>query len=124
MIDGDTQVYEVSKLVELPDEEVVVRRDFVVRILETDTPERRENYEGWTAATEFSRSFLFANEVGFAAIPRSVSLRLTGRKDVYGRWLGWALVGGVNLSYALNEAGHGEYRPVTTHMALLSVGEQ
>lgn len=115
LIDGDTQTYRVTFRVLLPEETVTLERDFVVRLLEVDTPERDE--EGWSEATGFARSFLF--DGGDASEPRSVDLRLTGRKDVYGRWLGWALVDGVNLSGALCDAGHGAYRPLAAHLAAL-----
>ncbi len=115
LIDGDTQSYRVLVRVSLPEEVVTVERGFVVRLLEVDTPERDE--EGWAEATSFARSFLF--DGGDLAEPRSVDLRLTGRKDVYGRMLGWALVDGKNLSSELVAAGFGEYRALAAHMAAL-----
>jgi endonuclease YncB( thermonuclease family) len=109
VVDGDTAVFRVALCIAMPGELVTVEREFVVRLLETDTPER--GVAGWSEATTFVRGFLF--EDGNLALPKTLELRLTGRRDVYGRWLGWALVDGVNLSYAINDAGHGEYRPVS-----------
>lgn len=113
--DGDTQVYMVGAHIALPDETVIVERLFIVRLLEIDTPERGQ--PGWAEATAYSRNFLY--EDGDLAMPRPVDLRLTDKHDVYGRWLGWAIVDGVNLSYALHDSGHGEYRPATVHAARL-----
>lgn len=120
VIDGDTQTYTARAIAVLPGEQVTVEREFVVRILETDTPERGD--AGWSEATAFAREFLFG--MSFAPPdPKSVELRLTSKRDVYGRWLGWALVDGVNLSYALNDAGHGKYRPAARQLETLAVPE-
>ncbi len=115
LIDGDTQVFRALIRVFLPEETVTLERDFVVRLLQVDTPERDE--EGWAEATAFAREFLF--DGGDLAEPKSVELCLSGKRDVYGRWLGWALVDGANLSNALCDAGHGEYRPLSAHLAAL-----
>ncbi len=115
LIDGDTQAYRVQLRVMLPEETLVLERDFVVRLLEVDTPERDE--AGWAEATSFARDFLFHE--GDLTLPRSAMLHLTGRKDVYGRWLGWCLVDGRNLSADLVAAGHGAYRPLAAHLAAL-----
>lgn len=114
IIDGDTQVYEATARVAMPEETVEVRRTFVVRILQTDTPERGE--EGWAEATAFAREFLYDS----SGLAKPVDLRISGRKDVYGRALGWALVDGVSLSAALTAAGLGSYRPLTAHLATLT----
>ncbi len=115
LVDGDTAVFRAQLRVMLPEETLVLERDFFVRLLEVDTPERNE--AGWAEATAFARDFLFHQ--GDLTLPRSAMLHLTGRKDVYGRFLGWAIVDGVNLSSALCDAGHGEYRPLAAHMAAL-----
>ncbi len=115
LIDGDTQSFRVILRVSLPEETVTLERGFVVRLLEVDTPERDE--AGWAEATSFAREFLF--DGGDLSLPRSAMLHLTGRKDVYGRWLGWALVDGKNLSSELVAAGFGEYRALAAHMAAL-----
>ncbi len=115
LVDGDTQVFRVQLRVMLPEEALVVERDFVVRLLEVDTPERNE--AGWAEATSFARDFLFHG--GDLSLPRAAILHLTGKKDPYGRWLGWALVDGVNLSSALCDAGLGEYSPLSAHLAAL-----
>jgi len=117
LIDGDTQVFRVTFRVLLPEEVVSLERDFVVRLLGVDTPERGE--AGWAEATAFARGFLF--DGGDASEAKTVDLRLTGRKDVYGRWLGWAIVDGRNLSTELAAAGLGEYRPLAAHVAALTV---
>ncbi len=115
LVDGDTQVFRVGVRASLPEEVVILERDFVVRLLEVDTPERDE--AGWAEATAFAREFLF--DGGDLSLPRSAMLHLTGRKDPWGRWLGWCLVDGVNLSSALCDAGLGEYSPLSAHLAAL-----
>ncbi len=119
LIDGDTAVFKVTLKVSLPEEAVTVERGFVVRLLEVNTPEPNE--PGGKEATAFARSFLF--EDGDLAVPRPVQLGLTGRKDVYGRMLGWAVVEGKNLSSELVAAGLGEYRALAAHVAALTEQE-
>ena len=105
-IDGDTVVFLARAQLKMPGQLVTVEREFVVRLLETDTPERGD--AGWSEATAFAKGFLFNGSFS-PPEPRPAELRLTGKRDVYGRFLGWAFVDGVNLSYALNDAGHGKY---------------
>ncbi len=116
LVDGDTAVFKVTLKVSLPEEAVTVERGFVVRLLEVNTPEPNE--PGWAEATAFARSFLF--EDGDLAVPRPVQLGLTGRKDPWGRWLGWVIIDGKNLSSELVAAGHGEYRALAAHLAALT----
>ena len=126
-VDGDTQLYVARRTLQRPEavlafpgeqirfpgESVTAEREFMVRLLETNTPERKDDYDGWLVAKGFAEDLLSMHD------PIAMELRLTGRIDPYGRWLGWAIVAGVNLSYALNEAGLGEYREPVLHQAEL-----
>ena len=105
-IDGDTQVYKVIQTIRLPGESITVEREFVVRLLEVNTPERGEDL--WAEATAFAKGKLFGPEG-----PVPVILRLSGRRDVYGRWLGWVtLADGKDLSAELVAAGLGKWAAV------------
>ena len=113
VIDGDTVVVEGNLFVDL-------RREFVVRLLEVDTPELRAKdtaeRERALAAKRFTWDFMLT-EGGHL---RPLKIALTGRKDVYGRYLGWVSVAGVDLSRALIEAGHGEARTYAAHLRELT----
>ena len=118
--DGDTPVLIAEQIVRWPDGEVRTTHEFVVRILGVDTPETRDKDPQLRAiayrAKEFTSDFLIDTE----GILKPATLKLTGRKDVYGRWLGWVEVGGKDLSAALLEAGLGDERAITLHLAELA----
>lgn len=120
-IDGDTQVYRVRIVVELPGETVTVEREFVVRILETDSPERRD-HQAWLAEKAFAEHMLFdeADGGGLGPATNLDELVLTGRRDVYGRWLGWAVVDGANLSHELNREFGREAEPLEAQVLRLT----
>jgi hypothetical protein len=104
IIDGDTQRFRATQ----------------VRLLETNCPEREDDYDGWLAAKDFVTEFLYEeveNEIPGKLI-------LEGRKDPDGRWLGWFVRNdGVNLSYAINDETVGTYVAFEEHLRQLGVAD-
>jgi endonuclease YncB( thermonuclease family) len=125
ILDGDTQYFKASQVISWPDELIRTDREFLVRLLETDCPEREEDYDGWLAAKNFVTDFLYeeVENLGHVAIPGR--LILEGRKDSNDRWLGWFVRNdGVNLSYAMNDAGVGIYVAFENHLTQLGVAHE
>lgn len=112
IIDGDTQVYDARTFVD-------TKRQFVVRLLGVDTPELRakdpEVRERAKLAREFASAVLFGVDA-----KTTLELRLTGLKDVYGRWLGSVYVQGASLADLLVESGYGERVEYEAHVAALT----
>ena len=117
VVDGDTLVATATQQIAWPDEIVSARRDFVVRLLGVDTPERRgETREAGDAAKAYVEGLVFGDNgerIG-------ARLSLTGRRDVYGRWIGGLRVGDLDLADALVESGHGVRRDYRAHLAALT----
>jgi len=120
IIDGDTQRFRATQVITWPDELIRADRDLLVRLLETNCPEREDDYDGWLAAKNFVTEFLYEeveNEIPGTLI-------LEGRKDPDGRWLGWFVRNdGVNLSYAINEETVGTYVAFEEHLRQLGVAD-
>jgi hypothetical protein len=122
--DGDTQAFKATQAITWPDELIKTDRDFLVRLLETNCPEREDDYDGWLAAKNFVTEFLYeeVENVGQVAFPGR--LILTGMKDQHDRWLGWFVRNdGVNLSYAINDEGVGTYVAFEDHLRQLGVAD-
>ena len=120
VIDGDTQRFRATQTITWPDELIRADRDLLVRLLETNCPEREDDYDGWLAAKDFVTEFL--HEEVETAIPGK--LILEGRKDQDGRWLGWFVRNdGVNLSYAINDETVGTYVALEDHLRQLGVAD-
>jgi hypothetical protein len=120
--DGDTQRFKASQVITWPDELIRADREFLVRLLETNCPEREDDYDGWLAAKNFVTEFLYAEveNIGQIAVPGR--LILTGKKDPDNRWLGWFVRNdGANLSYAINDAKVGTYVAFEDHLMQLGV---
>ena len=58
VLNGDTQVYTAEITVATVDETFLGEREYVVRLLEVDTPERDADYEGWKRAVDWVKNFL------------------------------------------------------------------
>jgi len=118
VIDGDT-VLMAATVRPFPGE--TMEREFVVRLLGVDTPEvRGETRDAGIAASAFTRSLVFDGA------PACV-LGLTGKRDVYGRWIGSVYVPKdstlpADLATALIEAGHGTSKTYAVHLAELTEG--
>lgn len=124
IMDGDTQRFKATQTINWPDELIKSDREFLVRLLETNCPERGDDYDGWLAAKNFVTEFLYeeVENVGQVAIPGR--LILTGMKDSNDRWLGWFVRNdGVNLSYAINEEPVGIYVAFEDHLTQLGVAD-
>jgi hypothetical protein len=124
IMDGATQSFKATQVITWPDELIKADRDFLVRLLETNCPEREDDYDGWLAAKNFVTEFLYeeVENVGEVAIPGR--LILTGMKDQDERWLGWFVRNdGVNLSYAINEENVGTYVAYEDHLLQLGVAD-
>ena len=124
IMDGDTQRFKATQTITWPDEIVSADRDFLVRLLETNCPEREDDNDGWLAAKNFVTAFLYeeVEDVGDLAI--GGRLILTGRKDSEDRWLGWFVRNdGVNLSYAINDENVGSYVAYEDHLMQLGVAD-
>ncbi|HET7270974.1 MAG TPA: hypothetical protein VFI90_07775 [Rubrobacter sp.] len=122
IMDGDTQRFKATQVITWPDELIKTDREFLVRLLETNCPDREDDYDGWLAAKNFVTDFLYeeVEDVGQVAIPGS--LILEGRQDADDRWLGWFIRNdGVNLSYAINDAKVGTYVAFEDHLMQLGV---
>jgi hypothetical protein len=121
IMDGDTLRFRATQVITWPDELISADRDFLVRLLETNCPERKDDYDGWLAAKDFVTEFLYEeveNEIPGKLI-------LEGRKDSDGRWLGWFVRNdGVNLSYAINDANVGTYVAFDDHLMQLDVADE
>jgi hypothetical protein len=125
IMDGDTQRFKATQAIAWPDELIEADRGFLVRLLETNCPEREDDYEGWLAANNFVSEFLYeeVENVGQVAVPSR--LILTGRKDPQDRWLGWFVRNdGVNLSHAINDEKVGTYVAYEDHLRQLGVDDE
>lgn len=122
-IDGDTVVLTARQQLRWPDEAITCERDFVVRLLAVDAPERRgDTKAAGDAALTYVRSVLFAD--GDPAEPIPLELETDGAKDVYGRTLGRVRITkgphiGRDLSELIVEAGHGVAKDYAAHRAEL-----
>ena len=47
IMDGDTQRFKATQTITWPDELIKADRDFLVRLLETNCPEREDDNDGW-----------------------------------------------------------------------------
>src|SRR5215212_6620445 len=125
IIDGDTQVFRATQVITWPDELISADRDLLVRLLETNCPEREVDYDGWLAAKTFVTEFLYEEVENVGQVPIPGSLILEGRKDPNNRWLGWFVRNdGVNLSYAINDANVGTYVAFEEHLMQLGVDDE
>jgi endonuclease YncB( thermonuclease family) len=123
--DGDTQRFKATQTIIWPDELIKADREFAVRLLETNCPDREDDYDGWLAAKNFVTDFLYEEVEVEGPVPIPGSLVLEGRKDRYDRWLGWFVRNdGVNLSYALNDANVGTYVDLEDHLMQLGVADE
>jgi hypothetical protein len=123
--DGDTQRFKATQTITWPDELIKSDREFLVRLLETNCPNREDDHDGWLAAKNFVTEFLYdeVEDVGQVAVPGK--LILTARKDAYDRWLGWFVRNdGVNLSYAINDQKVGTYVTYEDHLRQLGVADE
>jgi hypothetical protein len=123
--DGDTQRFKATQTITWPDELIKTDREFLVRLLETNCPNREDDHDGWLAAKNFVTEFLYdeVEDVGQVAVPGK--LILTARKDAYDRWLGWFVRNdGVNLSYAINDEKVGTYVTYEDHLRQLGVADE
>src|SRR5215212_10211984 len=110
IMNGETQRFKATQVITWPDELIKADRDFLVRLLETNCPEREDDYDGWLAAKNFVTEFLYEEVENVGQVPVPGRLILEGRKDLNDRWLGWFVRSdGVNLSYAIDDAKVGTY---------------
>lgn len=122
VIDGDAQVYTANIVVAAVDETLLVEREYVVRLLEVDTPERDTDYEGWKAAVDWVKDFLTEQDDQGKTVPiEGGQLTLTGQRDVYGRYLGWFELDGIDVSHELASLGLGTAQPLEQHVEQLAV---
>src|SRR5215212_3609228 len=124
IMDGDTLRFKAMQVITWPDELISADRDFLVRLLETNCPEREDDYDGWLAAKNFVTEFLYEEVENVGQVPIPGSLILEGRKDPDERWLGWFVRNdGVNLSYAINDEQVGTYVAYEDHLRQLGVAD-
>jgi len=122
VLNGDAQVYTAEITVATVDETFLGERDYVVRLLEVDTPERDADYEGWKGAVDWVKNFLTEQDDQGKTVPiGGGQLTLTGQRDVYGRYLGWFELNGIDLSYELASHGLGTAQPLEQHVEQLAV---
>jgi hypothetical protein len=122
VLNGDAQVYTAEITVGTVDETLVVEREYVVRLLGVDTPERDADYEGWKAAVDLAKDFLTEHDDQGKTVPiGGGQLTLTGQRDAYGRYLGWFELNAVDLSYELASRGLGTAQPLEQHVERLAV---
>jgi hypothetical protein len=122
VLNGDAQVYTAEITVAAIDETLLDEREYVVRLLEVDTPERGADYEGWKAAVDWVKDFLTEQDDQGKTVPIGGGhLTLTGQRDVYGRYLGWFELNGIDLSYELASQGLGTAQPLEQHVERLAV---
>jgi hypothetical protein len=125
IMDGDTLRFKAMQVITWPDELISADREFLVRLLETNCPEREDDYDGWLAAKDFVTEFLYEEVENVGQVPIPGSLILEGRKDPDGRWPGWFVRNdGVNLSYAINDAKVGTYVAFEDHLRQLGVADE
>jgi hypothetical protein len=123
--DGNAQRFKATQTINWPDEVIKADREFLVRLLETNCPEREDDYDGWLAAKNFVTELLYeeVENVGQIAVPGR--LILTGKKDSHDRWVGWFIRNdGVNLSYAINDEQVGTYVVYEDHLRQLGVADE
>ena len=121
VVDGDTLVLTAAQLLSWPDEMVSASRDFVVRLIGVDTPERKGKTRG---AGDAAKSYVESLVYGQAGLRKEARLYLTGRRDVYGRWLGAVRLDGHDLSGMLIESKHGVRREYAAHIAELAEADE
>jgi Staphylococcal nuclease homologue len=122
VLDGHAQVYTAEITVAAIDETFLGEREYVVRLLEVDTPERGADYEGWKAAVDWVKDFLTEQDDQGKTVPiEGGQLTLTGQRDVYGRHLGWFELNGIDLSHELASRGLGTAQPLEQHVGQLAV---
>ena len=122
VLDGDAQVYTANIVVAAVDETLLGEREYVVRLLEVDTPERDSDYEGWKAAVDWVKDFLTEQDDQGKTVPiEGGRLTLTGQRDVYGRYLGWFELNGIDVSHELASRGLGTAQPLEQHVERLAV---
>lgn len=118
IVDGDTVRMTAFQALRWPDENIATEREFVIRLLGVDTPERRAPTKAaGDAATVFVRNTLY--EEGDSGEPVACEIALDGSKDVYGRWIGRIKVDGQDLAGLIIEAGHGVAKDYSAHRAAL-----
>jgi hypothetical protein len=125
IMDGDTQRFKATQMITWPDELNKADRDFLVRLLETNYPDREDDSDGWLAAKNLVTEFLYEEVENAGQVPLPGSLILEGRQDADDRWLGWFVRNdGVNLSYAINDANVGTYVAFDDHLMQLGVADE
>jgi hypothetical protein len=122
VLDGDAQVYTAMITVAAIDETLLVEREYVVRLLDVDAPDKDDDYEGWKAAVDWVKYFLTEqDDQGKTAPIEGGQLTLTGQRDEYGRYLGWFELNDMDLSYVLASRGLGTAQPLEQHLERLAV---
>jgi hypothetical protein len=109
IMDGDTQRFKATQVI-------------LVRLLETNCPDREDDYDGWLAAKNLVTEFLYEEVENAGQVPIPGSLILEGRQDADDRWL--VRNDGVNLSYAINDANVAIYVAFEDHLMQLGVADE